>query len=122
MGAPGIPHPASTAASADADRANTHLSVQFIALSVYSETGADISGNRTAAQPCGFKVQVQQRIIQTSQEMVKRSHEKDGKQRAFSTFPRHCYGYLFESVHEFCCTWTLNVPTPPTVVVGLQVG
>jgi len=27
-------------------------------------------------------------------------------------FPTHCCGYLFESVHEICCTWNLNVPTP----------
>jgi hypothetical protein len=59
----------------------------------------------------GFKVQVQQRIVQTSLEMTKRSHGKDGKQKTFSTFPRHCYGCLFEPVHKFCCTWTLNVPT-----------
>jgi hypothetical protein len=35
----------------------------------------------------GFKVQVQQRIIQTSQEMAKRSHGKDGKQKDVFHFP-----------------------------------
>jgi hypothetical protein len=50
----------------------------------------------------GFKVQVQRRIIQTSQEMAKR-------------------GYFVESVHEIYCTRTLNVPTrshviPPTAM------
>jgi hypothetical protein len=59
----------------------------------------------------GFKVQVQQCITLSGQEMGKEGHGKDGKQRTFSTFPRHGYGYLFESFHEFCCTWTLNVPT-----------
>ena len=38
------------------------------------------------------------------------SHGKDGKQRAFPTFPRHGYGYLYESIHEICCTWNLSVP------------
>jgi hypothetical protein len=41
------------------------------------------------------------------------SHGKDGKQRTFPTFPRHGYGDLDESIHEICCTWNLNVPTPP---------
>jgi hypothetical protein len=41
---------------------------------------------------------VQQHIIQTRQKIAKRSRGKDGKQRAFSIFPRHGYGYLFESL------------------------
>jgi hypothetical protein len=41
------------------------------------------------------------------------SHGKDGKQRTFPTFPRHGYGDLYESIHEICCTWNLNVPTAP---------
>jgi hypothetical protein len=70
----------------------------------------------------GFKVQVQQCIIQTRQEMAKGSHGKDGKQRTFFTFPRHYYGYLFESVHGICCTWTLNVPTQIHTLWGGKAG
>jgi hypothetical protein len=42
---------------------------------------------------------------------LEESRGKDGKQRTFPTFPRHGYGYLYESIHEICCTWILNVPT-----------
>src|ERR1035441_8425186 len=40
------------------------------------------------------------------------SHGKDGKQRAFPTFPRHGYGDLYDSIPDIRCTWTLNVPCP----------
>jgi hypothetical protein len=59
----------------------------------------------------GFKLQVQQRIAKTSRGMLGKSHGKDGKQRAFPTFPRHGYGDLYDSIHEICCTWSLNPPT-----------
>jgi hypothetical protein len=59
----------------------------------------------------GFKLQVQQFNINPTATCLEESHGKDGKQRAFPTFPRHGYGYLYESIPEICCTWNLNVPT-----------
>jgi hypothetical protein len=60
----------------------------------------------------GFKVQVQQCIIKTGHEMAQENHGKDGKQRTFSTFPRHDYGYLYGLIQESCCTWNLSAAFP----------
>ena len=58
-----------------------------------------------------FKVQVQQRIIKSHLEIFKERHGKDGNKERFHTFPRHYDGDLYESIHDICCTWNLNLPT-----------
>jgi hypothetical protein len=41
------------------------------------------------------------------------SYGKDGKQKAFPTFPRHGCGDLYETKEKFCCTWILSASRFP---------
>ena len=37
--------------------------------------------------------------------------EKMENKGTFPTFPRHYGDYLYEQLHDICCTWNLNLPS-----------
>ena len=80
------------------------------------KTGSKISSEtprKTESATGGFKPQVQQRIVKSRHELSGGEPWKRWKTKNVSHFPhRHGYGYLYEFIHEICCTWNLYVPPP----------
>jgi hypothetical protein len=70
-----------------------------------------------------FKVQVQHPTSsRPTRRCLEQGHGKDGKQRTFPTFPRHCGGDLYESICKVCCTCNLDPPTRSFVVAWRRTG